>query len=144
MRDLPAQHGTGGQADGMETARLFQPRMDRGDRGDRTASVSAKEPHGVAPEQVVFPYPTFAGMNPVPRSGGRRMSCKSGVAGSVEDRERLKALSCSRERGEADRSRAILLTLTGWTAGRIAQAFGVREDTVRQWPATLWQAGLRR
>jgi transposase-like protein len=32
-----------------------------------------------------------------------------------------------------DRSRAILLTVSGWTAGRIAQAFGVREDTLRQW-----------
>ena len=36
---------------------------------------------------------------------------------------------------EADRARAILLTLRGWTSPRIAEAFGVREDedTVRLW-----------
>jgi transposase len=27
----------------------------------------------------------------------------------------------------------VLLTLTGWTSPRIAEAFGVREDTVRLW-----------
>ncbi|MFV0293863.1 MAG: helix-turn-helix domain-containing protein [Paracoccus sp. (in: a-proteobacteria)] len=32
-----------------------------------------------------------------------------------------------------DQARAILLTLAGWTADRIAQAFGVRQDTVGQW-----------
>jgi transposase len=42
-------------------------------------------------------------------------------------------LAHSRERGEADRARAILLTLAGWTSPRIAEAFGVREDTVRLW-----------
>ena len=37
------------------------------------------------------------------------------------------------DRAEADRARALLLTLDGWTSARIAQAFGVREDTVRLW-----------
>ena len=37
------------------------------------------------------------------------------------------------DRGEADRARALLLTLAGWTSPRIAEAFGVREDTVRLW-----------
>jgi hypothetical protein len=39
------------------------------------------------------------------------------------------------DRAEADRSRSILLTLTGWTSSRLAEAFGVREDTVgpRRW-----------
>jgi hypothetical protein len=50
-----------------------------------------------------------------------------------EQREGLRALAHSRERGEADRARAILLTLAGWTSPRIAEAFGVREDTVRLW-----------
>lgn len=36
-------------------------------------------------------------------------------------------------RAEADRARAVLLTLAGWTSNRISQAFGVREDTVRLW-----------
>ena len=43
------------------------------------------------------------------------------------------ALRRSRDRGEADRARAIWLTLSGWTSGQIAEAFGVREDTVRFW-----------
>ena len=47
------------------------------------------------------------------------------------------ALSRSRDRGEADRARAILLTLAGWTSGQIAEAFGVREDTVRVWRSAL-------
>ena len=40
----------------------------------------------------------------------------------------LTALAGSRDRGEADRARAVLLTLTGWTSPRIAEAFGVRDD----------------
>ena len=51
-------------------------------------------------------------------------------------------LSGSCERGEADRARAVLLTLEDWTAGRIAQAFGVREDTVRQWRSDFMKAGV--
>jgi transposase len=43
------------------------------------------------------------------------------------------SLSSSRDRGEADRARGVLLTLAGWTSPRIAEAFGVREDTVRLW-----------
>ena len=35
------------------------------------------------------------------------------------------------DRAEADRARSILLTLKGWTSSRIAEAFEVREDTVR-------------
>jgi hypothetical protein len=46
-------------------------------------------------------------------------------------RAELKALARSRERGEADRARAVLLTLADWTSPRIAEAFGVREDIVR-------------
>ena len=55
------------------------------------------------------------------------------------------ALSHSRDRGEADRARALLLTLAGWTSPRIAEAFGVREDTVRGSGAALsWRAGSPR
>src|SRR5258708_7069053 len=59
------------------------------------------------------------------------MGGKSPVAASEDQRAALTALAGSRERGEADRARAVLLTLSGWTSGRIAEAFGVREDTVR-------------
>ena len=61
------------------------------------------------------------------------MSGKSPVSASEEQRSALAALAGSRDRGEADRARAILLTLSGWTSPRIAEAFSVREDTVRLW-----------
>ena len=61
------------------------------------------------------------------------MAGKSPLTADEEQRSALIALSRSRDRGEADRARAILLTLSGWTSSRIAEAFGVREDTVRFW-----------
>jgi transposase len=67
---------------------------------------------------------------------------RSNVTASPEVRQWLQALSVSRDRGEADRSRAVLLTLEGWTAARIAQAFGVREDTVRQWRSDFMAGGV--
>ena len=36
---------------------------------------------------------------------------------------------------------ALLLTLEGWTSARIAQAFGVREDTVRLWRSDFSRGG---
>ncbi len=59
-----------------------------------------------------------------------------------EQREGLRALAHSRERGEADRARAILLTLADWTSTRIAEAFGVREDTVRLWRSEFARSGI--
>ena len=47
-----------------------------------------------------------------------------------------------RDRGEADRARAVLLTVSGWTSGRIAEAFGVREDTVRLWRSDFMRGGV--
>ena len=54
----------------------------------------------------------------------------------------LRRLAVSRDRGEADRARAVLLTLSGWTSPRIAEAFGVREDTVRLWRSDFSRAGV--
>ena len=71
------------------------------------------------------------------------MAGKSPVTASDEQRSALESLAASRERGEADRARAMLLTLNGWTSARIAEAFGVREDTVRLW-RELFHAGRRR
>ena len=51
-------------------------------------------------------------------------------------------LGRSRDRAEADRARAILLTLSGWTSPEIAAAFGVREDTVRLWRSAFAQGGV--
>ena len=70
------------------------------------------------------------------------MSGKSPVTASGDQRAALSALAASRDRGEADRARAILLTLSGWTSPRIAEAFGVREDTVRLWRGDFARGGV--
>jgi transposase len=70
----------------------------------------------------------------------RIMAGKSPVVASAAQRRDLIALSHSRDRGEADR--ALLLTLAGWTSPRIAEAFGVREDTVRLWRSAFSQGGV--
>lgn len=70
------------------------------------------------------------------------MAGKSPVTASEEQRKGLEALGASRDRGEADRARAVLLTLSGWTSGRISEAFGVREDTVRLWRMLFAQGGV--
>ena len=71
------------------------------------------------------------------------MAGKSSVVADEEQRRALMVLSRSRDRGEADRARAILLTLSGWTSGPIAEAFGVREDTLRVWRSAFMTVGSR-
>lgn len=70
------------------------------------------------------------------------MAGKSPVGASEAQRVALAALAGSRERGEADRARAVLLTLSGWTSPRIAEAFCVREDTVRLWRSDFARGGV--
>lgn len=70
------------------------------------------------------------------------MAGKSPIKASGEQRLALETLAASRERGEADRARAVLLTLNGWTSARIAEAFGVREDTVRLWRSDFMRGGI--
>jgi transposase len=70
------------------------------------------------------------------------MAGKSPVTATDEQREALRALAASSDRAEADRARSILLTLSGWTSERIAQAFGVREDTVRLWRSEFIKSGV--
>jgi len=70
------------------------------------------------------------------------MPGKSPVWATEEQQTALRLLASSRERGEADRARAVLLTLTGWTSQRIAEAFGVREDTVRLWRSDFMRGGV--
>ncbi len=74
--------------------------------------------------------------------GGLEMAGKSLLAASEEQRVALRSLAESRDRGEADRARAVLLTLAGWTSPRIAEAFGVREDTVRLWRSDFVRGGV--
>ena len=70
------------------------------------------------------------------------MGGKSPVAANEDQRVALMTLARSRDRGEADRARAVLLTLSGWTSPRIAEAFGVREDTVRLWRSDFSKSGV--
>jgi transposase len=75
-------------------------------------------------------------------SGRCGMGGRSPVVASDGQRVALTALAASRDRGEADRARAVLLTLAGWTSPRIAEAFGVREDTVRLWRSDFIRGGV--
>lgn len=70
------------------------------------------------------------------------MSGRSSVVVDKEQRVALAELANSRERAEADRARCILLTLSGWSSPRLAEAFGVREDTVRLWRMTFMAGGV--
>jgi transposase len=70
------------------------------------------------------------------------MTGRSRLSATDGERAALNALAGSRERGEADRARAVLLTLAGWTSPRIAEAFGVREDTVRLWRSDFMSSGV--
>jgi transposase len=70
------------------------------------------------------------------------MAGKSPVKASDDQKAALKLMAASADRGEADRARAILLTLGGWTSSRIAEAFGVREDTVRLWRSEFMSGGV--
>jgi transposase len=70
------------------------------------------------------------------------MAGKSSLCATDEQRAALTTMANGSERGEADRARAVLLTLSGWTSGKIAEAFGVREDTVRFWRSAFMAGGV--
>ena len=70
------------------------------------------------------------------------MAGRSPVSANDEQKRALVDLGRSRDRAEADRARAILLTLSGWTSPDIAAAFGVRQDTVRLWRGAFMQGGV--
>jgi transposase len=70
------------------------------------------------------------------------MTAQSPLSATEEQRTALAALAGSRERGEADRARAVIVTLAGWTSPRIAEAFGVREDTVLLWRSEFMRGGV--
>jgi transposase len=54
----------------------------------------------------------------------------------------LQDLARSDRRDEADRARAVVLSLNGWTSGQIARAFGVTPDSVRRWRSWFAEAGV--
>src|ERR1044071_5385901 len=61
------------------------------------------------------------------------MPGKSKLTADAPERATLRDLSKSEQRGEADRARAILLTLEGRKAEEIAAVLGVHASTVRNW-----------
>jgi len=69
------------------------------------------------------------------------MAGQSRLTASVEQRTALKAMAGGTDRAEVDRARAIVLTLDGVTSPRIAEAFGVRDDTVRPWRCDFMRGG---
>ena len=72
----------------------------------------------------------------------RVIAGQSTVVADEDQRTALAELAKSRERGEADRARCIVLTLSGWSSPRLAEAFGVREDTVRLWRMEFMASGV--
>ena len=70
------------------------------------------------------------------------MAGKSPVTASDEQKRALEALAGSKDRREADRARAILLTLKGWTSSEIAEVFCVRDDMVRFWRGDFTRDGI--
>ena len=70
------------------------------------------------------------------------MAGKSPLAATAEQREDLERQASARDREEADRARAILLSLSGWTSKRIGEALRVREDTVRDWRSAFMRQGI--
>jgi transposase len=75
------------------------------------------------------------------------MPGKSKLTADAAEQATLRDLSKSEQRGEADRARAILLTLQGQRAGDIAATLGVHVSTVRNWRGYFAHggiAGLRR
>src|SRR4051812_50078519 len=61
------------------------------------------------------------------------MPGRSKLTTDAAEQATLRALSKSEHRGEADRARAILLTLEGRKAEEIAAVLGVHVSTVRNW-----------
>src|ERR671928_2098453 len=61
------------------------------------------------------------------------MPGKSKLTADAVEQAALRALSKSEQRGEADRARAILLTLEGRKAEAIAAVLGGHISTVRKW-----------
>jgi transposase len=70
------------------------------------------------------------------------MAGQSPLLATPEQVTALRELARSEIRGEADRARAILLTLSGWTSPQLAEAFGVTADSVRHWRQWFAQGGV--
>src|SRR3954453_8400017 len=69
------------------------------------------------------------------------MPGKSELTADAAEQAVLRGWAKSEHRGEADRARAILLTLEGRRAGEIAAVLGVHISTVRNWRGYLAHGG---
>jgi transposase len=70
------------------------------------------------------------------------MSGRSWIVATAVQRVELCDVAGSSDREEADRARAILLSLDGWTSDRIASAFCVQPDSVRHWRWIFGREGV--
>src|SRR4051812_50113339 len=70
------------------------------------------------------------------------MPGKSKLTADAAEQATLRDLSKSEHRGEADRARAILLTLEGRRAEDIAAVLGVHVSTVRNWRGYFAHGGV--
>ena len=70
------------------------------------------------------------------------MPGRSPLVATAEQKAALQELSRSDVRGEADRARAILSTLQGWTSLEVAEAFGVTPEAVRHWRGWFADRGV--
>src|SRR3954449_6320982 len=70
------------------------------------------------------------------------MAGKSKLTADAAEQATLRALSKSEHRGEADRARAILMTLEGRRAEEIAAVLGVHVSTVRNWRGYFAHGGV--
>src|SRR5690242_21406526 len=70
------------------------------------------------------------------------MPGRSKLTADAAERATLRDLSKSEQRGEADRARAILLTLEGRKAEEIAAVLGIHVSTVRNWRGYFAHGGV--
>jgi len=70
------------------------------------------------------------------------MAGRPRVVATAEQCGELRLLAGSSDREEADRARAILLSLQGRSSVRIGEAFSVAPDSVRYWRWTFGREGV--
>jgi transposase len=64
------------------------------------------------------------------------------LVATAEERSALEALSRLSDRGEADRARALLLSLDGHSSATIGEALRTRADSVRRWRGRFATGGV--
>jgi transposase-like protein len=70
------------------------------------------------------------------------MPGRSKITTDDEGRSALRVLARSTRRSEADRARAILMTLAGQRSAEIAASLGVQASTVREWRGLFRRSGV--